>query len=215
MIYLLSPTPYHACVHLPMITFHPLLDRIAFGDADALLFTSKKAVEFVNAIDKRWREYPSFAVGKATARTIEALGGRVEYCPENFYGKQLSRDIATHFRDRTILYLRPKRVAFDIASALQEQGVRVLEQIVYETRCVDYSEVKKPPKGAIILFTSPSTVRCFMRHFTWDPSYTAVAIGETTRRALDGIDRIIVSERPTIEACVAKAQEILRNSNAT
>ena len=215
MIYLLSPTPHHACVHLPMIAFHPLIDRIAFGDAEALLFTSKKAVEFVDAIDTRWRTYPSFAVGEATARTIETLGGRVEYRPEKFYGKQLSSDIATHFRDRAILYLRPKRVAFDIASALQAQGIVVSEQIVYETRCIDYPEGKTPPKGSILLFTSPSTVRCFMRNFTWDPSYTAVAIGETTRQALDGIDRVVVADRPTIEACVAKAQELLRNSNAT
>ena len=213
-IYLLSPTPRAGTRHLPMIRFEQTADSIDFGDADTLLFTSKKAVAFADAIDPAWRTYDCLAVGEATAEAIEAHGGKVLYRPKEFYGKSLARDIVARFSQRKLLYLRPKRVSFDAKTFLQHAGIAVREQVIYQTSCIAYGTQDAPPPGSIIVFTSPSTIRCFLQNFTWDASYSAVVIGEATKVHLPDGARYAVAKKPRIAACIAKAEEILRNSNA-
>jgi len=50
----------------------------------------------------------SIAIGGATKAKIEEFGGRVIFSPKKFYGKTLAKDILERFKDRKILYLRPK-----------------------------------------------------------------------------------------------------------
>ena len=66
----------------------------------------------------------------------------------------LSCDIAQFFRDRKLLYLRPKEVSFDSKGFLEKEGIVLHEQIIYETSCVVYSREEKPVKDAIIIFVS-------------------------------------------------------------
>lgn len=213
-IYLLSPTPKEGTVHLPMIRFEPIADRIDFGDADTLMFTSKKAVAFADAIDPAWRRYDCLAVGEATAKAVEVHGGKVLYRPEAFYGETLAHDIVARFADRKLLYLRPQTVSFDAKTFLRNAGINVREQIIYKTDCIAYEPDKAPPPGSIVVFTSPSTIHCFLRNFAWDESYTAVVIGKATRVHLPSNARYEVAQKPLITSCIAKAKEILRNSNA-
>ena len=196
-----------------MISFVTMAETIDFQGCDTLMFTSKQAVATADAIDKRWREYPAIAIGGATAKQIERLGGRLLYHPENFYGKSLSEDIARVFRERKILYLRPKKVSFDSKSYLAKEGITLLEQVIYETRCVAYGTSARPPKDAIIIFTSPSTIACFLQNFAWDQGYTAVVIGHATVAHLPPSADYVVAQRPLIDACIAKAREISLASN--
>jgi len=177
VIYLLSPAKREGVFNLPMIEFKRVADTIDFSGVDTLMFTSKQAVVSANSIDKRWREFDSVAIGGATKAKIEELGGRVIFSPKNFYGESLAKDILERFRDRKILYLRPRVVSFDSKSFLEKNGVYIKEQIIYETSCKNYSKDFQPKKGATIIFTSPSTIRCFFKNFEWDSSYSAVIIG--------------------------------------
>jgi uroporphyrinogen-III synthase len=213
-IYLLSPVPFEGTEHLPMITFRRTAEHIDFSDIDTLLFTSKKAVAFADAIDPEWKKYDCFAVGTATAEEIEKRGGRVVYLPEKFYGETLASDIVEKFEKRRFLYLRPETVSFDAKSFLQNAGIGVREAIIYKTECIRYDSSQAPQKGAIVVFTSPSTIHCFLRNFAWDESYIAVVIGEATKVHLPPNARYETAEIPRISACVKKAREILRNSNA-
>ena len=71
-------------------------------------------------------------------------------------------------------------------------------------------EIKdKPSKNAIIIFTSPSTIRCFFENFIWDESYTAVAIGTATKTHFPPNTKLYVADNPRIDACIVKAKEIL------
>lgn len=212
-IFLLSPLRKEGVHALPMISFVTTAEQIDFQGCDTLMFTSKQAVVTADAIDRRWREYPSIAIGSATAKKIEALGGRVLYHPESFYGQSLSEDIARVFRERKILYLRPQKVSFDSRSYLAKEGIRLLEQVIYETRCVAYDPSERPPEDAIIIFTSPSTIACFLQNFAWEQSYTAVVIGHATVAHLPVGADYVVAERPLIDACIAKAKEISLASN--
>ena len=213
-IYLLSPTPKEGTESLPMIRFQTTADHLELSSCDTLMFTSKQAVKTADRIDKRWKNYPSIAIGGATKKQIEELGGSVIYHPKNFYGEVLSRDIADFFSDRKILYLRPKEVSFDAKRYLAKENIELLEQVIYQTDCVSYGCSDAPVKGAIIIFTSPSTIHCFFKNFDWDPSYTAVVIGESTKVHLPPNVEFAVAQKPLIASCIEKAQEILITSNS-
>jgi uroporphyrinogen-III synthase len=197
-----------------MIRFEKVVDRIDFSHCDTLMFTSKQAVVTADAIDPTWKSYPVIAIGPATKRQVEALGGEVIYHPKDFYGETLSRDIAHFFKAREILYLRPKEISFDAKGYLAKEGITLHEQIIYETGCIAYKKEDTPQKGAIIIFTSPSTIRCFFQQFVWDESYTAVVIGSSTKVHLPSEVAYVVAKKPLISACIEKAQEILITSNS-
>lgn len=207
-IYLLSPMSKEGTVSLPMITFTILAEKIEFGECDTLMFTSKQAVISADAIDPDWKKYPCIAVGSATKHQIEALGGKVVYQPASFYGEVLSQDITAFFRDKKLLYLRPQTVSFDAKAFLQKEGITLKEQIIYETSCIHYDKEDAPEEGAVIIFTSPSTIHCFLKNFEWDVSYQAVVIGESTKSHLLPYMKYAVADRPLIDACIQKAKSL-------
>jgi len=207
-VYLLSPTPKEGTISLPMIDFSVTAESIDFSQSDTLIFTSKQAVVTADKIDPSWKNYPCIAIGPATKKQIEDLGGEVIYYPRSFYGETLSQDIAEFFRDKKLLYLRPKEISFDSKSFLKKEGITLGEQIIYETSCINYTLKEKPSKNAIIIFTSPSTIHCFLKNFDWNESYTAVVIGNATKVHLPKNADYAVADEPLISSCIKKAHTI-------
>ncbi len=211
MIYLLSPLKKEGVTSLPMISFKVVAHKIDFSSCDTLMFTSKQAVVSANSIDKSWKKISCIAIGGATKNKIEELGGRVIYYPKEFYGEALAKDIQAFFSIKKILYLRPKVISFDSKAYLEKVGIDLEEQIIYETSCVKYAKEQKPKEGAVIIFTSPSTIKCFFKNFDWDSSYTAVLIGNATKEHLPNYCKLVVADEPLIEACIKKAKEVEEN----
>ena len=211
MIYLLSPLKKEGVVSLPMISFELVANKIDFGFCDTLMFTSKQAVVSVNSIDEKWKEFPCIAIGGATKKKIESLGGEVIYHPKKFYGEALAKDIQVFFSTKKILYLRPKVVSFNSKVYLEKEEIVLEEQIIYETSCVKYTKEHKPKKNAIIIFTSPSTIKCFFKNFEWDESHTAILIGKATKAHLPKMCRYVIADEPLIDSCIQKAKEIEQN----
>jgi len=214
MIYLLSPLQKEGCIHLPMIEFSLIEEALVLDTYDLLMFTSKQAVKSAESLNKDWKKIPCLAIGASTAEEIKRLSGTVVYQPESFYGKSLSADIITMFSDKKILYLRPKVVSFDSKNFLAQAGITLQEKVIYETSCIKYSKENTPEKNAILIFTSPSTIHCFLENFEWDKSYTAVVIGEATKEYLPEDAQYEVADIPQIDACIIKAKQILRTSNS-
>jgi len=208
-IYLLSPTPRDGTMSLPMISFETTVTEINFEGIDTLMFTSKQAVITANEIDPNWKNFPSIAIGNATRDMIESLGGEVIYTPKEFYAKELSQDIIKHFSDNQILYLRPKEVSFDSKGHLAKNNITLHEQIIYQTSCINYDKTKAPKENCIIIFTSPSTIKCFLQNFPWNQTYTAVVIGEATKEHLPPNTTIHVAKKPLIIECIKTAKSIL------
>jgi uroporphyrinogen-III synthase len=71
-----------------------------------------------------------------------------------------------------------------------------------------YEKKDKPVKGAIIIFTSPSTIACFFKNFDWDESYSAVVIGEATKVHLNNDMQSFTSDKQSIDACILKAKSL-------
>ena len=208
MIYLLSPLEKEGTLSLPMIEFSLVADIIDFSSCDTLMFTSKQAVVSADAIDKKWNEFPSVAIGGATKKKIEELGGKVIYHPKEFYGESLAKDIESFFSDKKLLYLRPKEVSFDSKAYLEKNEIALEEQVIYETSCIKYSINEKPKENATIIFTSPSTIKCFFKSFEWDESYIAILIGHATKEHLPKMCKYVIADEALIDSCIKKALEI-------
>jgi uroporphyrinogen-III synthase len=208
IIYLLSPLKKEGTFSLPMIQFSLIDTPIEFYNCDTLMFTSKQAVVSADNIDKNWKNYPCIAIGTTTKKKIEALGGKVIYAPKEFYGEVLAKDIKENFSDKKLLYLRPKVVSFDSKAYLEKNKIALEEQIIYETSCVKYAKNEKPKENAIIIFTSPSTIKCFFENFEWHKSYTAILIGHATKQHLPKMCQYVIANEPLITACIEKAKEV-------
>ena len=211
LIYLLSPLEKEGTIALPMISFSLTAKSIDFSSCDTVLFTSKQAVVSANSIDENWKNYPCIAIGLATKKKIEELGGTVVYCPKEFYAEVLAKDIEKNFSDKKLLYLRPKVVSFDSKAYLEKNGIALAEQVIYETSCVKYSQNEKPKENAVIIFTSPSTIRCFFESFVWHKSYVAILIGHATKEHLPKVCQYVIADEPLIDACIKKAKEVVKN----
>ena len=73
---------------------------------------------------------------------------------------------------------------------------------------MQYALEEKPKENAIIIFTSPSTIRCFFKNFEWHESYIAILIGHATKEHLPKVCRYVIADEPLIDACVKKAKEV-------
>lgn len=141
------------------------------------------------------------------------MGGKVIYAPKKFYGKELADDVQALFSDKKLLYLRPKEVSFNSKAYLEKEGITIEEEIIYETSCRIYSPLEKPKKDAVIIFTSPSTIKCFLKNFIWDESYRAVVIGKATAAYLPKGCQFVIAEEQLIDSCIKKAIEIEKNGH--
>ncbi|BDY13519.1 uroporphyrinogen-III synthase [Hydrogenimonas cancrithermarum] len=183
-VYLLSPTPKPGVRHLPMIQFETIPQPLDFSGFDGLILTSKQGVVALDEVSGgRWRSTPAAAIGEMTAKEIEARGGKVIYIASKAYGDVLAKELSEWFEGFRWLYPRPKVVVSKIAADLRHAGIEVDEKVIYETRCMAYDRPRRPEKDAVLIFTSPSIVRCFFENFEWDESWRAVAIGNKTAQA--------------------------------
>lgn len=198
-VYLLSSKPVEGCHHLPVITISYLPVGIDFSRFDALLFSSKNSVKAIEA-SQEWRKLPCYAVGKVTAEVLKEQGANLQYTSLAKSGNLFAQELIPRLSGKKVLYLRAGKIASRLPEILRESGINLEESIVYETVCRDES-FKAPPKDATLLFASPSTVRCFLERFPWNPTWQAVAFGETTAGAFpDDISCKISSAQSLAEA---------------
>jgi len=184
-IYILSDTPVEGAVRLPLIRQRFFFPPIDLGRYDYILFSSKNGVKALQAIAPEWKDIPAFAIGKATAKQVEALGGRVLNEKFAFYGEEFVQQIAASIPPASrLLYPRARQVVTPVAKLLRDRGFAVEDVVVYETECAECDKLEPPKKGAHIIFSSPSTIRCFFRCFAWDRSYKAYVIGRKSAAAM-------------------------------
>lgn len=206
-IYVLSSTQVDGAVTLPVIKtiFHDI--NVNIDDYDVVIFTSKNAVVAMEHSGIEWNNKPSIAIGEATAEAIRRFHGRVSFVSGDAYGDELGVEITRKFRHLRFLYPRAKEIASDMPNILRSKGADLTEVIAYETVCNDEA-LSAPEDGSVIVFSSPSTVKCFVEKFGWRESYKCVAIGKTTANAIDFCDNVAVSPEQTLKSAVFLAKNL-------
>ncbi len=208
-IFLISITPYDdsAVTHLSLLKTRFLETDLPLDNHDGLILTSKQAVEAVERIDPAWKKLPVLCVGKATQKKAEALGAVVLERSDG-YGAGLYDIVKKRYAARKWLYARPKVVASDFARRLRDDNISVDETVVYETVCDARNTAAEIPADAVLVFTSPSALKCFRSRFELKNSHSLVVIGKTTAAAIGEHPDVHLADEPGVAACIALAKKI-------
>jgi uroporphyrinogen-III synthase len=207
MIYILSQKEYEGASNLPCIEFEYKDVSIDLKDYDALIFSSKNGVLAYERLGVVYKDIPIYSIGSATSKALSKDANLV-YEAKNSYGDDFADEIKERLSGKKALFLRAKVVTSKLNKILKDAGVLLDELVVYETKCADCDSLKKPPKNSIIIFSSPSTIECFFRCFSWDESYKAVVIGKVTAKYMPKEIDFHLSKKQSIPSCVELAKTL-------
>ena len=184
--------------------------NINFTKYDALLFTSKNAIYSLDK-DDTWKNIPSYAISKKTAKILNNYNSNLVYTGTSGYGDDFANELIPNLKDKKILYIRAKKVVSNLVNILNKNNILCDEIITYETICKNYDIKNKPAKNSIIIFSSPSTIKCFLNNFAWDDSYFAIVIGQTTAKYLPANINYKIANETSIESCILSAKSFSKN----
>ena len=208
-IYVLSDKHVEFAKNIPMIKTQTLKCEIDFDKYDAIIFTSKNGVKHLNSMTKRWKNIPTYAISTQTAKEIKKLGGKLAFVGEKKHGDEFALDLVEELKGKKrVAYIGAKNVVSNINTVLNEHNILCDHIAVYETVCIRYDQKIELPEDSIIIFSSPSTVKCFFQNVKWRDTFKTVCIGETTKKYFPEDVVPLVSDNTTLQSCVQKALSI-------
>jgi len=207
-IYILSEKKFGGALNLPVIKIKFLKFDVELSKYDALVFTSKNGVEAIDRVDKEWRNKEIYSIGSGTTKAIKEKGAKVTYTAKSSYGDDFAKEIKDKLQNKKVLFLRAKVVTSKLNEILKNSGIVLEEKVVYETVCNDEA-LQEPQKGSVIIFSSPSTIECFFKKFSWDESYRVVVIGEKTASFVPKEIGYTLAPKQTIPSCIQTAKNLL------
>ncbi len=200
-IYLFSISSHPDAIHvnsLEIIFFKPDID---FSQYDAFIITSKQASKALQQYNtQEYLHIPALCISKQSAKSYEALGGDILAVGQG-YGDRLIPLIQSYPKSYRWLYLRAEVVASDFTQKLRGSGYNIDEKIVYMSKCSQKILDAQIVDDSILIFTSPSSVACYLKTHTISQNHTVIVIGETTAKALPHEIKYTVAKTPTIQGC--------------
>lgn len=203
-IYLLSSQNFDGVENLEVFEIRYLPKKIEFSKYDALIITSKNAIFSLNSFNDDWKKIPCFAIAEKTANEIKNYGGNLFFTGNSGHGNDFANEIKDKLKGKKAIYLRAKKVVSNLIDILKDNSIDIHEEIIYETVCKNLN--KDIEKNSIIIFTSPSSIKCFFKSFKWDNSFKAIVIGKTTAKYLPSNVKYIISPQTSMEECIKLAQ---------
>jgi uroporphyrinogen-III synthase len=207
-IYILSDKKVKNAKNLPVFDIKYLKQDIDLQNYDALIFTSQNAIKALDTMDKTWKNMPSYVIAPQTAKVLKYLGGTLTYLGKKHNGDEFANEIKEELYGKNVLYVCGTKIVSNLVSILNENDVYCDTLAIYDTICKHYNKEIVLPKESIIIFSSPSTIDCFLENVTWDDSYRAISIGKTTSQYFPKYINPIISDNTSLEACVQKALEL-------
>ncbi len=206
-IYLISKTPYEGVIHIPVLTISFLKPTIDFAQYEGIILTSKQALLALRNYTFAWDSLQCICVSEGTAEAAREAGA-VQVEVGDGYGKSISQVLRAKKRKGKWLYVRPKVIASEWVETARYEGFEIDEAVVYETSC--NTELPKQiisPEG-VLIFTSPSTIRCFLQNYAILSTHKIVVIGKTTQNTLPSGIFSSLSLMTSVESAVDLARQI-------
>lgn len=183
------------------------------SDFDSLIFTSKNAILSLEYNAKKypqmqsWKQIPSYVIGKGSAKVLQDLGGNLAHISTNAHGKEFAKELILCLdKKKKYAYFRACEIVSNLDKELRSADFHIDSIISYKTIPSSiYQEI--PPKGSVLLFTSPSAYRFFLEKYSWDDSYRAIALGKTTYNAFHSEIQAEISPIQEIYKAVLSLQE--------
>ena len=210
-IYLFSISSHPDAISVNSLDITFFKPDIDFSKYDYLIITSKQSSKALTQYDKEeYAHLPALCVSVQSAKSYENLGGEVLDIGGG-YGDNLAKKIKSFPKTKKWLYLRAKTVASNFVELCKNDGYSIDEVIVYESDCSKAIQKVFVEENAILIFTSPSSVKCYLKNYNFTQNQTLIVIGKTTAKALpDGINYIL-SDKTTIDSCITIAKEQFLN----
>lgn len=209
-IYILNDKKVTGAQNLPVFDIGILPQEIDLSKYDALIFTSKNAVYSLDSMDQTWKAKPAYVIAPQTANVVAQLKGNLAFTGKEKHGNAFALELCQKLEDQKVLYIRGAEVVSDLVKILNSHDVLCEEMIVYETVCKEFDTEPVLPKNATIIFSSPSSIKCFLKNIAWDESFKAVSIGHTTAQYFPSYITPVIADTTSLESCVKKAIEINR-----
>lgn len=212
-IYVLNDKKVKWAKNLPVIKIETIKCDIDFSAYDAIIFTSKSAIYPLNSYNQKWKSKPLYVIAPQTAKAASNLGGKIKFVSKEKHGNEFADELVPLLKNKKVLYVRGSKIVSTLVEKLNTNGVICDEAIVYKTVCVEFKKKIVLPKNSAIIFSSPSTIECFLKNATWDESYIAISIGYTTKNYFPPYITPIIAQTTSLDSCVKKAIELVNNSS--
>ena len=206
-IYLLSNQIYSEVENIEVFQIEYIKSKIDLLKYDALIFTSKNAVYSLDSFNKDWKKIPSFVIAPKTASIIEKLGGKIAFTGLTSHGNEFAQELIELLKNKKVLYIKASKTVSNLVEILKKNEVLLDELVVYQTTCKKSNVILE--NNSIFIFTSPSSVECFFKQYTWKDSYKAIVIGKTTANYLPKNVDCTISSQTSIDECINLAKQIL------
>ena len=205
-IYLLNEQKHEDVENLEVFQIEYIKSDVDLKKYDALVFTSKNGVKAINSFNQDWKNIPSYAIAQKTANTIIKLGGVVEFIGNSGHGNDFAYELKNVLKDKKVLYVKALKTVSNLPNILKENGVFLDEIIAYKTSCKKSNIILE--ENSIFIFTSPSSVECFFKQYSWKNSYKAIVIGKTTAEFLPSNVNYEISSQTSVEECIKLAKQL-------
>jgi len=206
-IYLFSISTHPDTININSLDITILKPTINFLEYDYLIATSKQVSVALQQYSPEYKMKKVLAISNATAKSLKDIGCEVLEIGSG-YGDNLIDLIEKYPKNIKWLYLRAKKVASNFVQERVKKGFLIDEAIVYESRCSKSIEKLSIAIDATLIFTSPSSVKCFMQTNTLLQTHNIIVIGESTKKALPFSIHCKVSKSMRIDACVELAKKL-------
>lgn len=205
-IYLLNEQKHEDVGNLEVFQIEYIKSDVDLKKYDALVFTSKNGVKAINSFNQDWKNIPSYAIAQKTANTIIKLGGVVEFIGNSGHGNDFAYELKNVLKDKKVLYVKALKTVSNLPNILKENGIFLDEIIAYKTSCKKSNIILE--ENSIFIFTSPSSVECFFKQYSWKNSYKAIVIGKTTAEFLPSNINYEISSQTSVEECIKLAKQL-------
>ena len=198
-VYLFSISSHSRAIHINSLDITFFKPEITFLNYDYLIITSKQAVKSLMQYDVENLK-PALCISEQSALAYESIGGKVLERGSG-YGDDLTQIINKYPKSVHWLYVRAKIVASDFVKHCKKNNYLIDEAITYSSECSNKIHNTKVEENATLIFTSPSSVKCFLKNNYITSESTVVVIGKTTAKALPENVTYYLAKEKTIESC--------------
>lgn len=206
-IYLLNNQKFDDVENLEVFGINYINSDVNLKNYEALIFTSKNAIYSIDSFNKDWKNTPSYVIAPKTADIVKNLNGSLAFIGISSHGNEFAEELIPLLKGKKVLYIKASKTVSNLAAILKENSVVLDELIAYETTCKKVNTNLE--KNSVFIFTSPSSVECFFKQYTWNDSYKAIVIGKTTANYLPKNVEYSISSETSVEECVKLARQLL------
>lgn len=210
MIYLVSNTPYsdNDIVWLNLCKIRFFNFNVNLSKFDAIIVTSKNSINALKFNSIALADILVFAIGKATALACKEFGFKQIYEAKNSHGSEFGAEILEKLYGKKVLFIKAKETVSNLDIYFSQNGIDITVVDGYENLILNPKDIKKPEPNSTIIFTSPMNVRAFIKNFSWNDSYQAVAIGKATASTLASYCTPIISNSQSLKSCIELAKSL-------